>query len=109
MKPQERIDAALKSDDPDQRRIAEVGIEWVAMILAKNSDYSSSVWQPPVLKPDMSPGDAIYVRMSDKISRIASLQKSESQVDESIEDSIRDLGAYCLLQLARPKDKKHER
>ncbi len=98
----ERIETALDSDNKSQVWIAEVGLDWITTLLAKNADYGSSVWNPPVLKPDMAPEDAILVRMSDKIARIASLQNSDAQVDESMEDSIKDLGAYCLLQLARP-------
>lgn len=104
MDSQTRINEALTSSNLAQRRIAEVGLDWIATLLAKNADYGSSVWNPPVLKPDMAPEDAIFVRMSDKIARIASLQQSEAQVDESLEDSIKDLGAYCLLQLAKPKE-----
>lgn len=89
---------------PDQERIATVGLHWVATLLRKNSDYGSAVWQEPVLAPDCSADAAIRVRMSDKVSRIRSLLGKRAEVrDESIEDSISDLGAYCLLLLARPK------
>lgn len=104
MKPQERIRQALASDNEDQRRIAEIGLEWIATLLAKNQDYGGSAWQAPALKPSLSTGDAILVRMSDKVSRIASLSTQEAQVDESLEDTIKDLGAYALLWLARPED-----
>jgi len=97
------IKKALESDNPDQRRIAVTGLEWLATLLAKNSDYGSSVWNPPALKPEMDPSDAILVRMSDKVARIASLQSKEAEVDESLEDTIKDLGAYAILWLARPK------
>jgi len=104
MTPQKRIEQALKSDNAAQVRIAEVGLDWIATLLAKNADYGSSVWDAPVLKPEMSLGDAIFVRMSDKIARIATLQSQQALVSsESLEDTIKDLGAYCLLALARPK------
>lgn len=105
MKPEERIRAALNGADEDQRRIAEVGLDWVATILAKNADYGSSVWHPPTLKPTLDAGDAILVRMSDKVSRIAKLSTSTAQVGESLEDTVKDLGAYSLLWLARPQTK----
>jgi hypothetical protein len=89
----------------DQKRIAETGIYWIALILAKNKDYGGSIWEIPVLTPNLSAGDAILVRMSDKIERINSLMQRPAEVkDESLDDTIRDLGAYCLLYLARPKD-----
>lgn len=100
---EERIKKALKGDNEDQRRIAEIGLDWVATLLDKNHDYGSSVWKSPVLKPEMDLGDAILVRMSDKVSRIVSLQNKEAQVDESLDDTVEDLGSYALLWLARPR------
>lgn len=89
---------------PDQHRIATVGLHWVATLLRKNSDYGSSVWEEPVLAPDCSTDAAIRVRMSDKVSRIRSLLSKRAEVkEETIEDSIGDLGGYCLLLLASPK------
>ena len=89
---------------PDQERIAVEGMKWVALLLRKNSDYGNSVWKPPILAPECSVSTAIRVRMSDKIERITNLLKSGSQevVSESIDDTLRDLGAYCLLELCRP-------
>lgn len=89
---------------PDQEAIADAAIAWAATILRKNADYGSSVWSVPMLAPDMTAGDAILVRMTDKIHRIAALRSKGPEVKgESLEDSIRDLGAYCLLYLSRPK------
>jgi hypothetical protein len=95
---------------PDQQRIAQVGLDWMLTLLAKNADYGGSAWAVPTLCPKLECGDAILVRMSDKISRIANLLKADSKalVDESIEDTIKDLGAYCLLWLARPKDQSQK-
>jgi len=97
------IEHALEGANPDQERIARVGLDWLATLLAKNSDYGSSVWKPPCLKPSMDAGDAILVRMSDKVSRIATLATKDAVVDESLEDTVKDLGAYAILWLARPK------
>lgn len=99
----ERVRQAIQSGDEDQRRIAFEGLKWLATLLDKNADYGSSVWKPPALKPTMDEGDAIMVRMSDKVSRIAALATSEANVDESLEDTVMDLGCYCLLWSARPK------
>ena len=99
---------ATGSDNDARRRIAEVGLDWLATLLKKNADYGSSVWNAPVLKPGMDCGDAILVRMSDKVNRIASLiDRSERggggpEIEESLEDTIKDLGGYSLLWLARP-------
>lgn len=100
------IPSALAGDrGEDQKRIAEVGLAWVEQLLKKNQDYGSTVWNTPVLAPECDAGVAIRVRMSDKISRIHNLMSKEGtpEINESIEDSIADLGAYCLLLLASPK------
>jgi hypothetical protein len=89
----------------DQQRIAQAVVEWGALLLRKNHDYGSSVWKTPILAPDCDPGTAIRVRMSDKIQRLTQLLQREAEVkEESIHDTLRDLGAYCLLELARPTE-----
>lgn len=100
------IAKAMNGDQGDgQQRIAEEGAAWVALLLRKNSDYGSSAWKAPVLAPECDSDAAMRVRMSDKIERICSLlPKGDPEVSsESLEDTIRDLGAYCLLWLTRPK------
>ena len=88
-----------------QQRIADTALDWLVTLLQKNADYGSSAWKKPLLAPHMDIGDAILVRMTDKIERIASLLQRPAEVKtETIEDTVRDLGAYCLLWLARPKD-----
>lgn len=97
-------DALSGLNGPDQRRIAEVGLEWLDMLLRKNADYGSSVWQAPPM-PGLTTGDVILVRIFDKISRLRSLLQQPAQVaGESLADTMRDLGGYCLLWLARPID-----
>jgi hypothetical protein len=90
----------------DQQRIAEEGMRWLDVILKKNLAYGSSVWHHPILDPELPVCAAILTRMSDKVSRIAQLRSGvKDEVDEALEDTIQDLGAYCLLYLARPKEK----
>lgn len=89
----------------DQYRLADCGLELVATLLRKNTDYGASAWAAPILKPDMQPGDALLARMSDKVQRIATLTQQDPEVaDESLEDAINDLAGYCVLWLARPGD-----
>lgn len=40
------IESALNSNNPDQRRIARVGIDFVATLLRKNHDYGGSQSSP---------------------------------------------------------------
>lgn len=104
------IEAALSGErGPDQKRIADTAIDWMATLLRKNADYGSSAWKVPILAPTMSVGDAIMVRMTDKIERIASLLQRPAEVkSETLEDTVKDLVAYCLLWLARPKEENDE-
>lgn len=89
----------------DQQRLATVGLEWIDVMLRKHMDYGSSAWKVPILAPDLKPGEAIRVRMSDKIERILSLlTKDPEVVGESIRDTVQDLGVYCLLWLALPPE-----
>jgi hypothetical protein len=101
--PLELIEAALNGErGDDQQRIAQIGLKLVETLLRKNADYGSSAWQVPLLNPRLSAGDGILVRMSDKVHRIRSLMQQPAAVDESIEDTILDLGGYSILWLARP-------
>ena len=96
-------DALVGGRGDSQRAIAEEVVRWGALLLRKNQDYGSAVWERPILAPDCDPGVAIRVRMSDKLSRLKSLLQRPAEVkSESIDDTLRDLGAYCLLELARP-------
>ena len=95
-------DALANGRGPDQQRIAETVLRIGATLLRKNADYGGSAWQPPVLAPSMNAGDAIRVRMSDKIHRLAALSSKAAEVNESIDDTLSDLAGYCILELARP-------
>lgn len=98
------LDKALQGlSGPDQQRIAETGVKWLLTLLAKNRDYGGSAWRRPVLAPQLRTGDAILCRMSDKVERLQKLLRDGNPaVAESIEDTMSDLGSYCLLWLARP-------
>ncbi len=93
---------ALSSNDEVTRRIAETGLNWILLLLKKNADYGNSAMQVPILAPSLNNLTAIQVRMSDKINRLANLLRSSNPgplIDESIQDTMRDLGAYSLLWL----------
>lgn len=99
-----RIETALQSPDFAQVYISRVGVDLVSTLLAKNLDYGSSAWDSPLLCSHLSPGDALLCRMSDKIARLQNLLSGKQpQVQESIEDTIKDLAGYCLLLLASPE------
>ncbi len=82
--------------------IATEGLKLILLLLAKNQDYGTSAWESPVLCQQMTARDALLVRMSDKIKRLQHLlQGNAPRVSESIDDTLRDLAGYCLLELAR--------
>ena len=92
-------DALNGERGPTQRAIAEKGIEWIEVLLKKNQDYGSAVFKKPILCSHLYALDAILVRASDKIERIRNLNSKDAEVDESLLDTIGDLGGYCLLYL----------
>lgn len=103
---QQLVESALKGQlGPSQQRIAEVGLDWIATLIKKNTDYGDSAWTEPVLAPNLPPKQAILVRMSDKINRLKALSQKEALVAESYNDTMKDLGAYALLYLAAPETK----
>lgn len=84
----------------DQRVISVLGLKIVEMLLLKNRDYGSSAWKRPMLSQNMTAREAIQCRMSDKIERLAMLLSgNEALVQESIEDTMRDLAGYAILWL----------
>ena len=92
----------------DQSSIAARVVEVGATLLRKNSDYGSSVFKPPSLVPSLPFELGILVRMSDKIARLQKLlsQNHTAEVDESIDDTMKDLAGYAILFLARERDKE---
>jgi hypothetical protein len=98
--------AAAGQRGDDQKRLATTGLEVVGTLLRKNTDYGSSAWQTPILAPRMTPREAIQCRMSDKVARLQKLLTGDrAEVDESIEDTMRDLAGYSILWLGCPEAK----
>lgn len=105
------LEEALKGErGPDQTLIAEIGLEFLTTILRKNMDYGSSVFKPPILNPTLPAKSAIEVRLSDKITRFQQLKKAEANVKtESIQDTMRDFGAYGILWLIADEIERREK
>lgn len=91
-----------------QVKISEVVENLRKILIAKNKNYGNSVFQTPALLPDLPAEKAIFVRMSDKVARLASLASGEKdRVGESIEDTLLDLAGYCVLAIiAMEEDSK---
>ena len=93
------ITEALNGTSLDQKQIAQVGLGMVALMIQKNSDYGSSVFQVGTISPDVSAEQGIRVRLGDKLSRISNLISTpgNQQVAETLTDTFLDTAAYLLL------------
>lgn len=98
----ELVSAAYQGKRGDQQRaISIAGLELVALLLKKNQDYGSSVFDAPMLLPDVPANLAIRVRMSDKLKRIFQLASNPAAVaGESLNDTLDDLAGYRIIERA---------
>lgn len=76
------------------------------LYVAKNHDYGDSFAKTRAVVPN-----AILVRLHDKLNRLTTLMTgADAQVkDESIDDSLRDLANYALLELTERAYDKSQR
>lgn len=81
-------------------RIREVCERLRTTLEAKNAAYGDSASRVPILAPKLDSRTALFVRMSDKISRLRSLIDGADENDESLDDTMLDLAGYCVLYLA---------
>ncbi len=80
------------------------------LLTRKQQNYGESVFQPPFLAPNLSVYDGIMTRLSDKFSRLRTLNSGVPDVvNESVEDTIRDIAGYCILTLIELKRERQER
>lgn len=82
----------------------EIALEIAELVEKKNSDYGNSFKE--TLK---TYGDSAYfMRIEDKLSRLKSLVNKDGQVNESEEDTLKDIIGYTLLMIdcKRNKSKK---
>lgn len=102
---------ALAGENQDQREIAFLGLQTIAIMVTKNQDYGSSVFNIGTISPDVSPEAGIRVRLGDKLSRINNLiaQPDAQRISESITDTGHDASAYLLLWvIARMRENETE-
>ena len=83
--------------------IKDIAIEIVELVEKKNRDYNNSFD-----KTLSEYGDTAYfLRIEDKLSRLKSLSKKDAAVvDESIEDTLKDIVGYTLLMINNKRKKQ---
>ncbi|AMQ66736.1 hypothetical protein FDG96_gp77 [Bacillus phage Mgbh1] len=97
------LSTSLKIKRPTTDLIAEVADDVRDLLIRKNGDYGDSFSKQYAEYGLMSS----LIRMDDKIQRLKTLESGhEAQVDESIDDTLRDLAGYAVLTLVARKEQK---
>jgi hypothetical protein len=90
------------------KKIEELHVEELDIIRQKNKDYSN--FEDPFANFRIFGELGFLVRMSDKLMRLKQIRESgkTNVIDETYEDSIKDLSNYCNLLLAFISEKKEK-
>jgi len=83
----------LAGEAPSGNEILSTCLDITELLLEKNISYGSSFSKPPLLG-GLTTKDALYCRMSDKLSR---LTNNQSYADEGMKDAFTDLAGYIIL------------
>lgn len=75
--------------------IKDIALEVAELVEKKNRDCGNSFDKTL----DEYGDTAYFLRIEDKISRLKSLSKKAAEVDESIEDTLKDIAGYTLLMI----------
>lgn len=73
----------------------EIATDIADLVERKNADYGASFE-----KVRGKYSDTLLVHLTEKLMRLEQLQKEPAQVSESIEDTLKDIAGYCLLELS---------
>ena len=90
-------DEVMRVEDGEEASITirDIAINIAELVEKKNHDYNNSFD-----KTLMEYGPTAYfLRIEDKLSRLKSLVNKEAEVEESIEDTLKDIVGYTLLML----------
>lgn len=81
-------------------KIRQIGNEIIEMLIKKNHDYGDN----NLIRRGML---GIIVRLEDKLSRLDNLTKTKTtKVDESIEDTLKDIAGYAINAIRLMKEGK---
>ena len=87
--------------------IEKICDEIKSTLIAKNQNYGNSSGRTPIFAPGLTAEDALFVRLSDKVARLAELRKGEpDRVGEALEDTVADMAGYCVLILRERRGNK---
>jgi hypothetical protein len=92
-------DSLMEELTPFESRVQEILSDLQSTLYSKNADYGDSHAK---LTEELGE-TVILVRLMDKLNRLKQLLLSEYQarVNESIEDTLKDLAGYAILELER--------
>ncbi len=93
------IDTQMITKEDVEFALAEAVNVLIDLILSKNADYGNSFF---LLREEYG-FKATLIRLTDKLNRLKTLEQKIAQVDESIEDTLKDLAGYVLLEMAYRK------
>jgi hypothetical protein len=80
----------------DRDKLYGLSLEVVQLLMRKNNDYGSSYFE---LRDEYG-YVAFLVRLADKFARLKHLAENKPAFeDESVEDTLKDIVGYCLLEL----------
>jgi hypothetical protein len=77
----------------------DIASEIADMLIKKNADYGDK----NLTKPGMA---GIIVRLSDKLARLENLQDKKGHVNETIEDTLKDIAGYAINALRLRREGK---
>lgn len=78
-----------------ETKITNITTDLADTLIAKNHDYGNAFHDSVKEFGNV----VMAIRIGDKYKRLKTLLDSDAQVDESIEDTLRDLAGYAILSL----------
>lgn len=85
-----------------ETKITNITTDLADTLIAKNHDYGNAFHDSVKEFGNV----VMAIRIGDKYKRLKTLLDSDAQVDESIEDTLRDLAGYAILSLIEMNDQK---
>lgn len=79
----------------EESNIKSIALEVANLVEKKNRDYGNSFDKTIAEYGDV----AYFLRIEDKLSRLKSLTSKDAEVNESIEDTLKDIIGYTLLMI----------